>query len=327
MSDAVLHELLTTGLRYAPEYRGGLSNHLPMALVALQRLGAGEDRLRQFFERYALRLSLGPTGGVAPEDWQARLGKAAAYADLRAGFEQRLRADGADATLQAVLPVLMEGVGAAAFHGLIRTAYGAAVGHEGELAAALAYWASRHLPLPAPAAAAPVQAEPLRWLAALAAEVELRAGAGLIYEQMRAVARQPAFERHAQALVIDDGTLARLADFAAARYAASRNFTVLHLVTSAHAMRVLLPWLRQATLRAAALRAYVRAFAAGAVASGIALDAPPLPAPPLDWSAIAARARASNDDHVIKLVHSCREEAAVYGDGARRQAAALAAAG
>jgi hypothetical protein len=63
------------------------------------------------------------------------------------------------------------------------------------------------------------------------------------------------------------------------------------------------------------------------MASGIALDTPPRPDPGLDWPAIVDRARASNDDHVIKLVHSCREEAAVHGEGARRHAAALAVAG
>lgn len=326
MDDAVLHELLDTGLRYAPEYRGGLSNHLPMALVALHRLGASGDRLREFFERYTARLALAPPAAAPLADWQDGLGRFSAYAELHAVVAQRVQAEGAPATLQALLPVLMEGVGAAAFHGLIRTAYGVEAGHDGELAIGLAYWAARHLPLPAPEPAVPAQADPARWLAALRAEIDVHIEGGLIFEQMRAVARQPAFARHAQALVIDSGTLPRLADLAAQRYAATRHFTVLHLVTSAHALRLLLPALPEAA-RLAALRAYARAFAAGAMASGIALDTPPRPDPGLDWPAIVDRARASNDDHVIKLVHSCREEAAVYGEGARRHAAALAVAG
>lgn len=324
MNDAVLHELLATGLRYAPEYRGGLSNHLPMALCALHALGAGEDRLREFFERYTLRLSLGPAPGRPPADWQERLGRFEAYPDLLAGFEARLRDEGVDTTLRAVLPVLMEGVGAAAFHGLIRTAYGVAARHAGEIAAGLAYWACRHLPLDAPAASRPPQRDPAAWLSALAGELaDVSIEGGLIFEQMRAVARQDAFARHAQALVIDDATLPALADLAAQRYAATRHFTVLHLVTSAHALRLLLPWLSQ---QEAAVRAYARAYAAGAIASGIALDAPALPMPPLEWPQIAEAACRSNDDHVIKLVHSCREEAAAYGEGARRHAAALAVA-
>ena len=46
-----------------------------------------------------------------------------------------------------------------------------------------------------------------------------------------------------------------------------------------------------------------------------------------DDGLVAERAVASNDDHVIKLVYSCRAEAAVYGEGARRHAAALAVGG
>ena len=58
MSQAVLNELLDIGLRYAPEYQGALSNHLPMALGALHALGADGDRLHDFFDRYAPRLRL-----------------------------------------------------------------------------------------------------------------------------------------------------------------------------------------------------------------------------------------------------------------------------
>ena len=51
-------------------------------------------------------------------------------------------------------------------------------------------------------------------------------------------------------------TLQRLAELAARTYAATRDFTVLHLVTSAHALRLLLPQLPDEAARAAALQAY-----------------------------------------------------------------------
>lgn len=323
MSQAVLNELLDIGQRYAPEYQGGLSNHLPMALVALQRLGAHGERLREFFERYVAKLGLAPRRGQALADWQERLGHVDAYADLHETFRGRLERDGAPALLREVLPRLWPGVGAAAFHGLIRTAYGVEQRHAGETAAGLAYWACRHLPIAAPPSILPALADPAAWAGALADALgDLRIEGGLIFERMRAVARTEAFARQAGRLPIGDGTLAALADFAAQRYVATRNFTVLHLVTSAHATRLLLPF---ADDRDAALRAYAAAFAAGCIASGIALDtpAPPAAQPPAPWPALSERAVASNDDHVIKLVYSARAEAEVYGDGARRHAAAL----
>lgn len=328
-SEAVLNELLDTGLRYAPEYTGGLSNHLPMALVALQRLGADGERLRAFADDYARRLALLPEG-TPQADWRAALGhygSARAFADLQAALRQRLRSEGTQATLHALLPTLMEGVGAAAFHGLIRTAYALEAGHEGELAAGLAYWTLRHLPLPAPEAAVPMQSDPARWLAALDAEIVVRIEGGLIFERMRTAARQVGFERHAQALAIDAGTLQRLALCAAQRYAATGNFTVLHLVTSAHALRLLLPQLPDEAARTAALRAYARAVAAGVVASGIALDDAPPHDAGLSWAEIAERACRSSDDHVIKLAYSAREEAAVHGAQWHRRAAARALGG
>ena len=40
-----LPQRLSEGLAFAPEYDGGLSDHRPMALLALQRLGADDKRL------------------------------------------------------------------------------------------------------------------------------------------------------------------------------------------------------------------------------------------------------------------------------------------
>ena len=322
MSQAVLNELLDVGLRYAPEYDGGLSNHLPMALGALHALGADEDRLREFFDRYAPRLSLCTESGRTDAAWSDRLGRIDAFADLLETFRTMTGSEGVAPVLRRVLPQLMPGVGAAAFHGLIRTAYGLTVGHAGETAAGLAYWASRYLPLDAPAAPAADQHDVAAWVGALAADVAcITVEGGLIFERMRVVANSQAFARHAGRLRIDEHTLTALADFAAQRYAVTRNFTVLHLVTSCHAMRVLLPWLDDPR---SALQAYARAYAAACIASGIELQSSPLPGPALSWRQLAQRAVASNDEHVIKLVHSCREDAQAYGDGARLQAALLA---
>lgn len=330
MSETVLRELLDIGRRYAPEYTGALSNHLPMALVALHRLGADGERLRAFFDDYSRRLSLVPSGGTPLPDWRPALGRFApgsVFVDLQATFDTLLRERGAAAVLHEALPVLMEGVAAAAFHGLIRTAYAVDAGHAGELAAGLAYWTLRHLPLPAPAPALPVQEDPARWLAALNAEIVVRIEGGLIFERMRTAARQVGFERHAQALAIDAGTLQRLAGFAAGRYAATRDFTVLHLVTSAHAMRLLLPHLPDDAARRAALQAYARAYAAGVVASGIPLEAAEPHDAGLSWAEIEERARRSADDHVVKLAYSAREEALCHASDVHRRAAARAVAG
>jgi len=140
-----LAALLDDGVRFDAEYQGGLSNHLPMALLALQRLGAGPERLREFAATYQARLRPAPAAEPWPpgDAWAARLGQSQAWAPYRDLFTQWLDHEPAAAVLRQALPVLMPGCGAAAFHGLIRTAAAVQAAHRRELADALAYWACR----------------------------------------------------------------------------------------------------------------------------------------------------------------------------------------
>ena len=322
-SPSTLNDLLAENLRYAPEYGDGLSNHLPMALYALQRLGAPPERLAALFESHAGKLSPRAAPQAPAAAWQEQFGRPDAFEALAAHFDAAIGREGVQPVVRQALPLLMPGVGAAAFHGLIRTAYALQAGHEREIAAALAYWACRHLPLAAPAGTGAPLA-PADWLGALGTALAGCKPTGrLIFDRMQAVAATEAYSRLAGTVHVHAGTLAQLAAIATQRYLASRNFTVLHLVTSCHAMRLLLP-LTESPLQA--VRHYAAAYAAGFIASGIAPSRPAMDVEPLAWSQIVPRAIASEDEHVIKLVDSCSEEARVYGDTAYRQAASLAVA-
>lgn len=326
-----LIELLDGGAAFDAEYRGGLSNHRPMALLALARLGAEDQRLLDFDRHYARRLHAAPPpqGWPAGEPWAGRLGERAAWPAYRDLFREWLRTEFARDVLNQALPRLMQGCGAAAFHGLIRTAYAVQAGHRRELADALAYWACRWLDLGSPAAdASPTGAAAQRVTNPELVLPQLQATssrAGLIFQRMADAAAVPAFQRAASRLEVSDRTLRRLAELAAMAYAGSGNFTALHLVTSGHAMRVLLPFVDEPL---PALRAYWWAYAAAVCASGMQASPAPAPRP---WDELAAAARASDDDHVIKLVDSCRAEAAAYEGSGKpgpwKQAATRALAG
>ncbi len=295
-----LHALLDDGARFDAEFHGGLSNHLPMALTALQRLGADEARLADFAGHYAQRLETAPPAAPWPagDAWTSRLGERAAWPAYRTLFRDWLHYEDGERVLRQVLPALLPGCGAAAFHGLIRTAYAVQAAHAGELADGLAYWACRHLPLDG---------------------TEPATDTGLIFEQMQRAAAEPGFEDAVNAVALDDGTLQRLARQAALLYAASGDFTVLHLLTSAHAVRLLLPFVDEPL---AAVDEYVVAHVAALHASGVM---PGAPAEPLPWDTLVAAAVASNDDHLVKLVDSCRDETAIYGGDAWQRAASRAA--
>lgn len=318
-----LHALLDGGLAHGPEYGGGLSIHLPMALHALHALGAGPARLQAFGAAYERRLNgcegAGPAPQPLPAGWLDARGDFGAFEALRRQFESMLRENGMDTTLRALLPALWPGVAGAAFHGLIRTAHAVQAAHVRELAAALAYWAARWQPVPgAPPSSAPLPAAD--WAARLeAAALELRLPGRLISLRIAAAVNTPAYAALAGATTLDG--LQPLSDWAADLYARSANFTVLHLVTAARAARVLWPW---TTARSEALQALLRAAAAALLASHLqrapAASDEILPA----WPELVAGAIASDDEHVIKLVHALVEERALYGAGRRQAAAARA---
>jgi hypothetical protein len=141
----------------------------------------------------------------------------------------------------------------------------------------------------------------------------------LIVDRMVEAARQPGFDAATAPLRIDAQTLPRLARLAARLYARSGDFTALHLVTSAQAMAVLLPSIDEPL---PAVAAYWRAYAAGFVASAAILGRAPTARP---WPELMAVARASDDDHLIKLVDACRQAQAIAGGADDWQRAATRA--
>jgi hypothetical protein len=305
-----LPQLLDDAASFDAEYQGGLSNHLPMALNALARLGAGDQTLRTFAAHYAKRLE--PAPAVCPwpagAPWAAQLGQPGSWSMYRDLFWHWLQSEDAGEVLHQALPRLMQGCGGAAFHGLVRTAYAVQAAHRQELADALAYWACRWLELGPAGPAGPAGTE----TDALAVLRQLRvvaSPADLIFQRMQAAAATAHFRRTVPRLAVDASTLPQLATLAAQAYAASGNFTALHLVTSAHAVRVLLPFMDDDT-KALAITDYWRAYAAAVCVAGLRAGPPPHPR---GWPDILAAARASDDDHVIKLVDSCHEQQQAYG--------------
>ena len=313
---AALLALIDAGAGFDAEYADGLSNHRPMALLALAGLGADDAQLQRFARHYDARLRPAPppVRWPAGDAWASHLGDRAAWPAYRDLFLHWLITEDASAVLRQVLPVLMRGCGGAAFHGLIRTAYAVQALHRRELADALAYWACCWLDLgpPMQGRRSDVHAV-LRQLHAVPGQHRL------IADAMQAAALQPGFNAAVAQLRVTPASLQTLATLAAHAYAATRNFAVLHLVTSAHALRTLLPYLDDAL---PALQTHWRAYAAAVCAAGLRDGVAPTPLP---WPEIVRAALVSDDDHVIKLVHSCREQEAAYGAGGPWQAAATRA--
>lgn len=319
---SILAKLLSDAAIYDPEYGGGLCNHLPMALIALDQMGATPAQLNDYQRSHVswLQRLPAPRGAVAPGAWPFRKGVPSGYVELRADFARRIAAEGWEPVLRATLPDLARGLTAAAFHGMIRTAMGVTARHEGEIASGLAYWAAHWQRLGLAEPGTPLEGDALALFARLRDDARFAPPAEqpeLIDERLLAVSRLKGF---AEVLAWADPARIGIKDLALAAalaYAASGDFTALHLVTGAQAASVLLPYVEGPQILLPWLWQ-------GMAAGYIAIGRPALPSAETvalwrnatvpAWQEILQRALGESDEHVVKLIYSSLQLGRLTGD-------------
>lgn len=315
--------------RYGGIYGKGLASHHPMAIAALDAMGATDADMDRFEARYLRNLEVMPDAVVVIQDGDeaAHLGSPRALPEWLVYFRSAIARDGADAVLRRWVDRLIPAIAAGAFHGAIRTAFAIESEAEDELAHGLAYWASAYTTLPAAPEPSGTRS-PHEVLVAIASDParagKRMPGAGII-SRATAAARLPEFSGYVASLDPDQLALDSIADAALRAYAASGDFALLHGVTGVHAFRLLGPY---ASDSGAALQDLWPAF----VATYIGTGSPQVEGfgiegdDSLDWPAIHARAVKREDEHDIKLAYSCwREWQHRGGDLYRRAASARVA--
>jgi soluble lytic murein transglycosylase-like protein len=267
-----------------------LSDHLPMAVVALAAMGAKPARIESWAQNYAAVHEL----RIADDEERAQ----------REFWRQRISIQGRDAVLAGALPGLIDGIGAAAFHSAIRAGYAVEQNDDRELACALESWQREFLDLPAPATTRTVSVdEALTNLAQSTVRVEPR---GLIASRMLAVAKDPGFLAIAQA-VPRSSDIKALAIAAAAAFAESGEFTALHVMTGTYALRSLSRFFPDPET---AMPAFWRAYAAASLVAGTTPSLAPdrlallRAEAPTGWYELLVEATAHDDEHVIKSTYT-----------------------
>jgi hypothetical protein len=311
--------------RYAASYRTGLASHYPMAIAALDAMGASEADMDAFDARYLPQLE--PlSAAVVPileGDEAAHLGAGrSAFPEWLLYFENAIARDGDETVLRTWIDRFTPAIAAGAFHGAIRTAFAIESRAEGELAHGLAYWASAYATLPLPADPSGKRS-PDEVLAAIAAD-PARAGKRLpgngIIARASAAARLPEYAGYVASLDPEQLALDTIARAALRAYCASGDFALLHCVTGAHAFRLLGAYCSDSG-------AALHDLWAAVVATYIGTGSPPVEGDgpkgddTLDWPAIHARAVKREDEHDIKLAYSCWREWQHRGDDLYRRAA------
>jgi len=306
-----LENLLDEELAFDATTTRGLTNHLPMALVAKSGLGASSEELRRFATRYEVRLA--PRNDVDTQltaaTWRSAIGRAGSFKDLCDYFLSAVNDQGPEATLQRHLDALTPGICGAAFHGVIRLAYALELSSPSRIAAGLAYLAESAVPLGAPLTSHSSSDTVSEVLAQLSSSHQFGRlpSRGLISDEMLDVAAMEPFRNVVARCRLDENTVDDLRRAALILYATAGDFTSLHAVTGVEALTALRPFAQD-------VKSFDASCVVGVAAAYATVGAPPFASPEqlsqfstanhATVDDVAAVGAMSDDEHVSKLVYT-----------------------
>ena len=306
-----LHALLNQELGFEATTGRGLTNHLPMALVAKAGLGAPDEELYRFAADYRDQLvpCSPPSSTLTRRNWQKSIGQSGSFDNFRDYFERQIDQHGIETTVREHLDDLVPGIHGAGFHGAIRLAYALEVASPSRVAAGIAYLAETAVSLGEIPAATHATDDPAVVLDAMAASGQFTSLPSLrrISDEMQQAVRVPQFFGLLVRCAITDTTADLLRLTALRLFASSGDFTSLHAVTGMEALSTLRPFAHDT-------RAFDASCLIGVAAAYATVGAPRLASRDyLDElvatnvcgvSEISRAGAMSDDEHVAKLVYS-----------------------
>ena len=294
--EIVLNELLADGIRFDPHYLPSMnSDHLPMTLCAMAGLGGTEAQLLAFRDEYVKILRPVATATAAGElhegQWRDLIGVTDGYAALLAYFLVQLEHRGIESLIREVLPEVIDSLALAAFHPVIRLAYGIEAGSPQEVAASLAYMVTTHRDVPADTKGTCDLEQALRVQIAAGKVVEMKSFGGSLIDLMHQ-------NRYPGGCATDFETCAQMS---LAVYQSTRNFFALHMVTATYAARICAKYMDEEQ----ALQALTRALLGAHLVVG---------SPDFDVDHPAPIPERLDSPHAYKYAYICLREFQHYGD-------------
>jgi len=302
----LLNKLLKKSGEYHPLYGNKLASHLPMGLFALNRLGASDEKLEDFFDEYKNKLEyLGELDKPTTIDRISQyLGDSSQYKNYLQYFIDQIEAHGTKTVLRQSLPVLLPGIAASAFHALIRLAYAIEADNDDEVAISLAYWSAefQNFELNDKITNDTLE-EIIEKYAPVGANHTF--SPGIIVDRMAEIGevlRQNNYSFQPQEISLGDIKKVCLKAFYA-----KGNFTLLHTVTACHAFTIIVPYIENTEV---ALRELWKALLVAYLSTGLNYDAVDLGSEKhdIDFNPVIKAALQSSNPHVIKLVYTCFNE-------------------
>jgi hypothetical protein len=269
-NNLIQKELDMQQVQWAPEFNQGLTNHLPMAIQALQSMHATTAQIGRLSSHLAPSLDVltQPANQKTLSEAQVKalVGKRSHYSELLNYFTQLLNGQSIEqrqTDISKWLDFLLPGLSAAAFHPMIRLAHAISsdsetntketpystnqYDKESETPNALAYWVFAYQELAWPV-------NQLRSSSSLSDTIDAlinaltdnlswpanRLGKSLVTDDMQKVQQHFSFDGLTLKPAINEITLIEMEEAILNLYLATDDFTILHGVTATYAARIII---------------------------------------------------------------------------------------
>lgn len=233
-------------LEWAPQFSQGLSNHLPMAVQALQTMQASDAQILNYIEHASSKLEQLPSADnvLQLQHWHEVCelkGKYTHYLTLHHYFSTKINNDLNNPLIALYIQDLAPGISSGAFHPFIRLGHALASNNVLEVVSAFAYWIYAYDELTWPDNPLQANSSLNITIGSLLNGVDWptgRLGIKMVTSDIRQVREQPSF--HQLSFKPDSKNI----DFeemelsAINLYLACDDFTVLHAVTATYSTRI-----------------------------------------------------------------------------------------
>lgn len=301
-----------------PNYQGELANHLNMAMYALDQMGASEEVISSFADSYTIKMELEPMRPpsmvITSDNYRSCFGKKETYSAFVLFYKNLIQETSKEAVLQEHVDLFADGFSGDAFHGLIRLAYAVLLDDEDELAKALAYMAQTYMPFEYKKQLQIIDnpKEHFITLSKIESFKNFEFQRSLIAGRMHDLYDSSLFHEVVRGL--DESLLSfdKLIPLIVEIYGRTLDFTMLHGLTSTHALLVLEPYFKdiKEVLQQHFYHLQLAYLSTKCTPIG---DVPEFENKP-SWQEIFAEAVKSSDPHTIKVIYSMQQISSRFED-------------
>ena len=307
-------ELINKNNNFRPFFKDGQTNHLPMTLFAMFKLGASNIEMREFIEEYKKAHKMEKlhvvTSSINSTNWTKHFGKTEKYEEYQEFFKAEVESNGTKKVIEKYFNLLVSGIASEAFHCLIKLCYAIESDNTDEVVNALAYMCACYFAIPTidkqltnkNVASIITDIESSKWFSKNTYEGHT------ISKKLITVFEDPEFLNH---LEFPDFTsekiMQQLKNSVLKIHLGKWNFISLHLVTSFHSLKIIKPFVmnkenlyKQYWTALIGCLVTMNKVASTSLSLDIVCD--------FNWETTFKKALETKEEHAIKLVYSCSQE-------------------